>query len=65
LIANHQAAILLDPGDAEGAVRAIEQLSQDAPLRARLAAAARARAEELSWERIADQYAALYAELGP
>lgn len=57
------AAILLQPGDVEGAVQAIERLSADAALRARLGAGARARAEDLSWERIAAQYGALYAEL--
>lgn len=57
------AAILLQPGDVEGFLGAIDRLRRDPTLRARLGSGARARAEALSWQRIARDYEALYEEL--
>jgi len=54
------AALLFDPGDPAAIGAAIERLLGDAALRARLAAAGRARAAQFSWERAARETAASY-----
>jgi len=51
-----------DPEDAAGFAKALDALA-DPALRARLGAAARARAEERSWERHVAELRALYAQL--
>ncbi|MDY0011720.1 MAG: glycosyltransferase family 1 protein [Rhodocyclaceae bacterium] len=50
------------PGDEAGFIRAAVELARDDALRARLALAARARAETLDWDRIHDRFAAALAE---
>jgi glycosyltransferase involved in cell wall biosynthesis len=56
-------AILLGGGNVEGMVDAVLRLRKDAAMRAWMAANARARAEMLSWRRVAGAYEALYAGL--
>jgi glycosyltransferase involved in cell wall biosynthesis len=56
-------AILAPKGDADAALGALQQLRDDPALRRRMGAAARARAEALSWPRVASEYAALFARL--
>ena len=57
---SQDAAILSEGGDVEGHIAAIERLKLDPVLRHRLAKGARVRAEQLSWDNIATEYAALY-----
>ncbi|MHB8079377.1 MAG: glycosyltransferase family 4 protein [Candidatus Krumholzibacteriia bacterium] len=57
------AALLVDPDDAEAIAGALVRLDRDAALRARLIARGRERARAWSWERTADATAAVYAEL--
>ena len=54
--------VVEDPEDAAGFAKALDALA-DPALRARLGAAARARAEERSWERHVAELRALYAQL--
>jgi glycosyltransferase involved in cell wall biosynthesis len=56
-------AILTPTGDADAALAALEQLRVAPELRRRMGASARARAEALSWSRIASQYEALFTRL--
>jgi len=56
-------ALLVPPGDAAVLASAIEQLSGDAEMRARLAAGGRALAEQFAWPAIARQHEHLYAQL--
>lgn len=56
-------AILTPAGDASAALAAVQRLVEDPELRSSMGAAARARAEALSWPRIAAQYEALFARL--
>lgn len=58
-----QEAILTPRGDADAALAALTRLQQDAALRRRMGAAARARAEALSWRRVAAQHDALFTRL--
>jgi glycosyltransferase involved in cell wall biosynthesis len=55
--------ITCDPGDPEAIARAIATLLDDAELRARLSANARAAATELSWEAERDRYRTLFDDL--
>jgi glycosyltransferase involved in cell wall biosynthesis len=64
LIRSADEGILVPVEDAQALARAMRQLSEDAPLRQRLAAAAKARTAELSPERIAKQWLALADEDG-
>ena len=57
------AAMLVDPGDAEGFADAMCRVADDAALRARLIAAGRARASLISWDRAADSALRLYHSL--
>jgi glycosyltransferase involved in cell wall biosynthesis len=57
------AALLLPSGDVQGVVDAVETLRADGALRERLAQGSRARAEELSWQRITRDYEALYRDM--
>lgn len=53
-------AIMLDPGDVDGAVAALRRIAEERDLVTTMGAAARARAEELSWERVGQQMNAAY-----
>jgi glycosyltransferase involved in cell wall biosynthesis len=57
------AGLLVEVNDPELLFRSLEAVRADEDRRAAMARAARARAEELSWERVAACYAALYSEL--
>jgi glycosyltransferase involved in cell wall biosynthesis len=57
------AALLIEGNDPDALADAIGSLRADSTLRLRMAAAARSRAEQLSWPRIAPQLADLYVEL--
>lgn len=56
-------AMLCAAGDADALVTAIERLKSDVTLRSAMSAAARSRAEELSWARISREYENLYQSL--
>ena len=56
-------ALLLPSGNVQGFVNAVETLRANVALRERLASGARARAEDLSWQRITRQYEALYEDM--
>lgn len=53
--------ILVDPEDTPVLASALRQVTSDAGLRGRLAAAGRARVGEFTWERVAHAYEELYA----
>jgi glycosyltransferase involved in cell wall biosynthesis len=53
-------SLLTAPGDAAALAEAIRRLSHDPALQRQMSAAARARAEELSWERVAERMGELY-----
>jgi glycosyltransferase involved in cell wall biosynthesis len=64
LVAQGENGILVVAGDAAAIARAITELGDDPARRAAMAAGNRARAVALlSWDRAADRYLALYAEL--
>ncbi len=54
------AGLLVDPDDSDGLTAAIDQLTSDGGLRARLGTRARARSDNFSWERTARDTLALY-----
>ena len=54
-------AILCAPGSVPAAAEALSRLQHDADLRLSMGRAARARAQELAWTRVARQYEDLYA----
>jgi len=56
-------ALLVQPGDVEGLVRAIERVAVDSKLRLRLAEGAEKLADLFSWARIAEAHIALYRRL--
>jgi len=56
-------AILCPSGDAEAFTAALVRLLHDPSERRRMAAASRARAEELAWRNIARRYESIYARL--
>jgi glycosyltransferase involved in cell wall biosynthesis len=56
-------ALLVPPDDPEALAAALTRLASDGALRERLVSGGRARAEELSWERIAPRYVALYRQV--
>jgi glycosyltransferase involved in cell wall biosynthesis len=56
-------AILVDGNTADGLADAVLRLRRDVSLRARMGACARARAEELSWSRVAREYERLYRDV--
>jgi glycosyltransferase involved in cell wall biosynthesis len=56
-------AILAPKGDADAALAALQKLFMDPALRRVMGAAARARAEVLSWSHAASEHAALFASL--
>src|SRR6185436_19693353 len=64
IIEDARHGLLTPPGDAAAMARALERLSADAPLRARLAGAARGRAAEFSIDRMVRNTEAVYASLG-
>jgi glycosyltransferase involved in cell wall biosynthesis len=53
--------ILVDPEDSDALAGALARMSSDEELRARLAAAGRARVGEFTWARVAHAYEELYA----
>jgi alpha-maltose-1-phosphate synthase len=56
--------ILIDSGDVEGLARALDRLVADAPLRAKMGRAGRARAVDLfNWERSAERAVTVYQQL--
>jgi len=55
-----EAAILLEPGDADGAVEAMRSIANDRGKVDAMGEAARAKAETLSWERVGQQMNAAY-----
>jgi glycosyltransferase involved in cell wall biosynthesis len=59
------AAVFVDPREHDALARAIERLADDAPGRARLAAAARARGASFTRDRMGAAYLSLYRELTP
>jgi len=64
IVLDGETGLLVPGGDAAGLAKTLSALSQDAPLRARLGAAGRARAEHFDWPVIAAQYQAVYHRLG-
>lgn len=56
-------ALLTPIGDADAAIAAVQRLLDDPALRTRKGLAAHARAEALSWPRVAAQYESLFASL--
>jgi glycosyltransferase involved in cell wall biosynthesis len=55
-----QAGLLAQPGSSAALAEALERLLDDPPGRAAMAEAARARAAELSWERLAERWLRVY-----
>lgn len=65
LVADGETGVLVPPGDVPALRAALERLLGDRPLRERLGAAARTRAERLlSWDRRTDELVAAYAAAG-
>jgi phosphatidylinositol alpha-mannosyltransferase len=62
-VATRESALLIPPGDADALAAALVELLEDEPRRRAMGEAARAVAEEYSWERIAQRLAAIYEEL--
>jgi phosphatidylinositol alpha-mannosyltransferase len=62
-VATRESALLVPPGDADALAAALVELLEDEPRRRAMGEAARAVAEEYSWERIAQRLAAIYEEL--
>ncbi len=63
VLGDGEAGVLVEPGDAVALARGIERLLGDPPLRARLAEAARRRAERYGVDVMLERIAALYREL--
>lgn len=63
MLVDGEHVLLVPPGDANALAVAMARLAGDAELRAQLSAVGRALAAEFSWERIAQQHAALYRTL--
>jgi len=61
--ATGDSAVLTPPRDAAALADAIRQLARSSSLRQQMSLAARQRAEELSWPRVAERMAALYRTL--
>ncbi len=61
VVRHGQTGLLVPPGDVAALSAALDRLAADADLRARLSAAARARAAEYAWPRLAARVAAVYA----
>ena len=61
--ATGDSAVLTPPRDPEALAEAIQQLARSSSLRQQMSIAARERAEELSWPRVAERMAALYRSL--
>jgi len=55
--------IVVEPANADAIARAIKTLADDRPLCRQMSLAARRRAEQFSWSRVAEQYLALYERL--
>jgi glycosyltransferase involved in cell wall biosynthesis len=65
IVADGETGMLVEPDDASALAAALEQLVNDAELRARLGEAGRLRAaERFSWDRAAAAYRALFAGRG-
>jgi glycogen(starch) synthase len=57
--------LLVDPVDTEALVAALQNVAADARLRARLAEAGSARVGAFTWDKVADAYLRLYANVPP
>jgi glycosyltransferase involved in cell wall biosynthesis len=57
------AALLVDPPDAEALAGAMQRVLDDKPLAHRLGQAGAVRAQQFSWDRAAAQTAAVYRQL--
>jgi alpha-1,3-rhamnosyl/mannosyltransferase len=57
------AGLLVDPSDAEGLSSALQSLLEDEARRTALAAAGRARAQQFSWRRMAEETVQVYREV--
>jgi glycosyltransferase involved in cell wall biosynthesis len=55
IIRHEQEGIIVDPYDQEGLVRALQDLAEDVQKRQRMAAAARRRGAEYTWDKVAQQ----------
>ena len=58
-----EGALLIEPGDIEGAVAALRRVAEDRALVDAMGKAARARAEQLSWELVGRQMDEAYAKI--
>jgi glycosyltransferase involved in cell wall biosynthesis len=66
MVADGETGLLVEPGGAESLAAALEQLVDDAELRARLGEAGRQRAaERFSWDRAATAYRTIFEGRGP
>ena len=63
VIEHEKTGLLAPPSDAKALAEAIVRLLTDAPLAERCTAEAKARLAKFDWDKIAEQYADLYAEL--
>ncbi|MCV2488164.1 glycosyltransferase [Geodermatophilus sp. YIM 151500] len=63
VVADGRTGLLVPPGDAGALAAALDRITGDAGLRARLAAGARARAAEYGWPRLAERVAEVYARV--
>lgn len=63
IVQDNVTGLLISPDDPDAAARALELLLADAPLRARLAEAAKQHAEAFDWNAIAKRYAQVYRAL--
>jgi len=55
--------LVVEPANAASIANAIKKLADDRPLCRQMSLAARRRAEQFSWSRVAEQYLALYERL--
>jgi glycogen synthase len=65
LIADGVDGVLVDPFDATAFTRALSSLLGDAPRRAEIARAGRARVAAFDWPQVAERYREIYAEVSP
>jgi glycosyltransferase involved in cell wall biosynthesis len=64
IIEDEVSGLLVPPRDPQALAAAIERLASDPELRWRLGSAARAKAQEWSWERCVEAHLGLYREFG-
>jgi glycogen synthase len=63
VVEHGRTGLLVNPGDPAALAEAIDAVLGDPEMASRMAAAARERAEEYDWERVADEVRALYDEV--